>query len=173
MTGHNSIKMTDLLTLYKNLGYYDAESYIQSGNVVFSISDDAAGSDICINIEKAIHERFNYDIAVLIRTIEEMRKIVSVNPFLTKEKFDASKMAVLFLSEKPANSQIEKVRDINYPPDEFRIIEKEIFIYCPNGFGRTKLYTNFFERKMSVTGTARNWRTVNKLLDIAGKKLPV
>jgi uncharacterized protein (DUF1697 family) len=79
-------------------------------------------------------------------------------------------MAVLFLHDEPSETQVQKVADINYPPDKFKIIGKEIFIYCPNGFGRTKLYTNFFEKKMGVIGTARNWKTITAILDIANKK---
>ncbi len=72
----------------------------------------------------------------------------SSNPFLNEINFDPSKMAVMFLHDKPSEAQIQKVADIDYPPDKFKIVGSEIFIYCPNGFGRTKLYTNFFENKM-------------------------
>ncbi len=64
-------------------------------------------------------------------------------------------------------SQILKVQDVDFPPDRFKIIGEEIHIYCPNGFGKTKLYTNFFEKKMGVTGTARNWKTVTTLINMA------
>ena len=99
-----------------------------------------------------------------------MKKIISANPFLEEPGFDPSKMAVLFLELKPSDAQVLKVAGIDYPPDKFHINSREIYIYCPNGFGKTKLYTNFFEAKMKVTGTARNWRTVNKLLEMAEKK---
>jgi uncharacterized protein (DUF1697 family) len=106
----------------------------------------------------------------LIRTVEEMRKLISANPFIAQENFESSKMAVMLLYEKTTKAQIQKVIDIDYPPDKFKIIGKEIFIYCPNGFGRTKLYTNFFEKKMGVTGTARNWKTITTILQIAEKR---
>lgn len=170
MTGHNSIKMTDLTVLFKNLGFYDAETYIQSGNVIFSCVDGLPVPDISSKIEKAILERFNLNVPVLIRTVEEMKKILTANPFLSQKNFDPSKMAVMPLSEKPSKAQIQKVINIDYPPDKFKIIGSEIFIYCPNGFGKAKLYTNFFEKKMGVTGTARNWKTITTLLNIAEKK---
>lgn len=171
MTGHNSLKMTDLLNLFKNIGYADAETYIQSGNIIFSRLDDQQERETAIKIEKAILERFNYSVPTMIRTVEEIRKFASVNPFLTEENFQPSKMAVIFLHEKAKDSQIQKVINIDYPPDKFKIIGREIFIYCPNGFGRTKLYTNFFEKKMGVEGTARNWKTVTTLLQIAEKRM--
>lgn len=170
MTGHNSIRMADLQALYRKMGYKDAETYIQSGNVIFSSMADLTPSQISSKIKRAIRESFNYEITVLIRKVEEMKKLKAANPFLNLENFDPSKMAVLFLDQEPSEAQVQKVINIDYPPDKFKVIGSEIFIYCPNGFGRTKLHTNFFERKMGVAGTGRNWRTINKLLEIAEKK---
>ncbi len=170
MTGHNSVKMTDLAALYNDLGFNNVETYIQSGNVIFGSFDDIPLHDISSKIEKAILEKFNYVIPVLIRTVEEMRNFSLINPFLKEENFEPSKMAVILLYEKPTQDQIQKVIYVSYPPDKFAINGSEIFIYCPNGFGRTKLYTNFFEKKMGVTGTARNWKTITTILQIAEKK---
>jgi uncharacterized protein (DUF1697 family) len=170
MTGHNSLKMADLSDLYRKLGFNDAETYIQSGNVIFNGVDDLTATETALNIEKAILQRFNYNIPVMIRTVEEVRSIISVSPFLAEENFEPSKMAVIFLYEKATEAQIQKVSGINYPPDKFKITGREIFIYCPNGFGRSRLYTNFFEKKMGVTGTARNWKTITTILDIAEKR---
>jgi uncharacterized protein (DUF1697 family) len=159
--------MADLSELFINLGLNDAETYIQSGNVIFSAAGKVPESVLSSNIEKAILEKFSYTVPVMIRTIKDLNNLYSTNPFLKIENFDPSKMAVIFLHDEPSETQIQKVDDIDYPPDKFKIIEKEIFIYCPNGFGRTKLYTNFFEKKMGVTGTARNWKTITTILKIA------
>ena len=169
MTGHNSIKMKDLLILYRDLGFNDASTYIQSGNVVFNDKEDLLPSDISLKIRKSITVKFNYDIQVLIRTIPQMERLISLNPFLTEESFSPSRMAVILLEEKPTEAQIQKVINIDYPPDKFKIVNREVFLYCPNGFGKSKLYTNFFEKKMNVTGTARNWKTITTLLDLAQK----
>lgn len=171
MTGHNSIKMTDLTALYRSMGLSDAETYIQSGNVIFSDIGDITPSALSVNIEQAILERFNFNIPVMIRTRQELKNLFSSNPFLGETKFDPSKMAVLFLHDEPSDAQIQKVANIDYPPDKFKIVGREIFIYCPNGFGRTKIYTNFFEKKMKVSGTGRNWKTITTILGIAEKKI--
>jgi uncharacterized protein (DUF1697 family) len=171
MTGHNTIKMTDLAELFIKIGMKDAETYIQSGNVIFSETGSIPLPALSGNIEQAILKRFNYTIPVMIRTNQELNELFSSNPFLAEPDFDSSKMAVIFLHNIPSDIQILKVLDINYPPDKFRILGKEIFIYCPNGFGRTKLYTNFFEKKMGITGTARNWKTITAILNIAEKKV--
>jgi uncharacterized protein (DUF1697 family) len=167
MTGHNLIKMTELAVLYSSMGFHDARTFIQSGNVIFSDPGNRTVSDLSAALEKAILERFSFIVPVMIRTNSELRELFSSNPFLEEKNFEPSKMAVIFLLDAPSKIQIQKVADINYPPDRFKIIGKEIFIYCPNGFGRTKLYTNFFEKKMGVIGTARNWKTITTILNIA------
>lgn len=170
MTGHNSIKMADLADIYSKLGFSNAETYIQSGNVIFSYSTDLTNSEISFKIEKAISEKFGYNVPVMLRTADDIRKLILVNPYLKEDSFEPSKMAVIFLYENVSTGQIQKVINVDYPPDKFFISGSEIFIYCPNGFGRTKLYTNFFEKKMGVTGTARNWKTVNAVLNSAEKR---
>jgi uncharacterized protein (DUF1697 family) len=170
MAGHNSIRMTDLIALFKDMGFNDAVTYIQSGNVIFSSVAVSAASEIASTIERAIFIRFNFNVPALIRTVQEIKNFMPLNPFLTEENFDPSKMAVMFLHEKATKEQIQKVIKIDYLPDKFKVDGSEIFIYCPNGFGRTKLSTNFFEKKMGVTGTARNWKTITTILEIAENK---
>jgi uncharacterized protein (DUF1697 family) len=171
MTGHNSIKMTDLAALYSDLGFIRPETFIQSGNVVFSTNKEILIPDITKEIETSIHRTYGYEVPVMIRTIPEMRNLFPSNPFLSEVNFEPSKMAVIFLHENPAEFQIQKVADVNYPPDKFKIIGNEIYTFCPNGFGKTKLYTNFFENRMKVTGTARNWKTITTLLSLAENRM--
>ena len=167
MTGHNSIKMAELALLFKDLGFNDVQTFIQSGNVIFK-SDNNEG-ELREKIEKGISARFGYDIAAMIRTVDELEALFLSNPYLKEEDFNPAKMAVIFLHEPVTDTQSAKVSSISYPPDKFQIGEREIFIYCPNGFGRTKLYTNFFENKMGVSGTARNWKTISAIFEIALK----
>lgn len=167
MTGHNSIKMTDLTALFVKLGFEDAKTYIQSGNVVFSYDAVLPVSELSKTIEKSILDRFNFNIPVMTRSTEQLLGLISSNPYIDEKDFNPSKMAVVFLQEKPSEAQTLKVAGVNFPPDRFKIIGTEIHVYCPNGFGKTKLYTNFFENKMGVIGTARNWKTVTALLNMA------
>lgn len=167
MTGHNSIKMADLSLLFSQLGFKENKTYIQSGNVIFKTGEGVTKDEISLRIELAITKKFGYNVRVMIRTKEEVRKLFASNPYLEIPKFDPSKMAVIFLREIVSESQSEKMIKINFPPDKFQITDGEIFIYCPNGFGRTKLYTNFFESKMGITGTARNWKTITAILSLA------
>jgi uncharacterized protein (DUF1697 family) len=169
MTGHNKIKMTELVSLYKSLGFTDAETYIQSGNVIFENSENTLFDHIAEKIENGLKETFGHNVHVLVRSADDLKEIISCNPFTGITNFDSSKLAVIFLHKVPSEGQIDKVRNINFPPDMFYIKGKEIYIYCPNGFGRTKLYTNFFENKMKVTGTARNWNTIIAIFEMASQ----
>jgi uncharacterized protein (DUF1697 family) len=164
MAGHCTIKMADLISLYKKLGFKDAVTYIQSGNVIFTSADNE--ETIASGIENAILKKFGYTVPVMVRTADEIQKINQLNPYIHDKDFDPAKSAVIFLYGEPDRDQLLKVADVNYPPDRFKVTGKEIFIYCPNGFGRTKLYTNFFENRMKVTGTARNWKTVTAIMEI-------
>ena len=170
MTGHNKINMVMLAALFIKSGFKDAETYIQSGNVIFSNTENLPVQKIALKIEEEINREFGYTIPALIRTAEDLREIISANPFSGEINFDPARLAVILLYEDPTNQQLEKVRDVQYPPDKFKIIGREIFIYCPNGFGKTKLYTNFFEKKMKVIGTARNWKTINTTFQVACAK---
>jgi uncharacterized protein (DUF1697 family) len=170
MTGHNIIQMADLKVLYQMLGFEDVETYIQSGNVIFRSSKNIEKSDISLMIEEAITLKYNYRVPVMIKTVAELHSLLSVNPFLNEESFDPAKMAVIFVREELSRQRIEKVSNLDYPPDKFRIVGNEIFIWCPNGFGRSKIYTGFFEKKMGINGTGRNWKTITTLLDIAGRR---
>jgi uncharacterized protein (DUF1697 family) len=171
MTGHNSIKMTDLADLYRDLGLVGPETFIQSGNVIFNAEKEISVHDIAMRIENSINSKYGFVVPAMIRTIPEMRKIITANPFISEVNFDPAKMAVIFLRDNPTDSQIQKVANIDYPPDKFNIIGNEIYTFCPNGFGRTKIYTNFFEKKMNVSGTARSWKTITTLLNLAERRL--
>lgn len=170
MAGHNKIQMTELSALYWKMGFKDVRTYIQSGNVIFSLDIKTELQTVASEIESAILKKFNDAIPVLIRTTSEIKKVISANPFSNENNFDPARLAVIFLYEIPSEEKVDKVKNIDYPPDKFKIIGKEIFIYCPNGFGKTKLYTNFFENKMKVTGTARNWKTIKSILEIAEER---
>ncbi len=170
MAGHNKIKMTSLAEMFRNLGFPDAETFIQSGNAVFSDPMNIPEDQLADKIRKSIFKQFGLNIPAMIRTPENLREIISLNPFGKVENFNPERLAVIFLQERPSQAQIDKVKDVSYPPDEFRITGREIFIYCPNGFGKSKIYTGFFENKMKIAGTGRNWNTVNTLLEIAERK---
>ena len=167
MTGHNSIRMADLSNLYGRLGFGENKTYIQSGNVIFKTETHADRKEIAEKIRQEILKTFRYDIPVIIRDIDELENTELSNPYINFPDFDTSKMAVIFLLNPVTKVGIDKMSAVRYSPDQYCILDREILVYCPNGFGKTKLYTNFFESKMKVVGTARNWKTVATLLEMA------
>lgn len=163
--GKHTIPMVELKALYEKMGFKSITTYIQSGNVIFLTKDNV---HLSINkIREGILEKYGYTIPILIRTVDEMQSAVETNPFLKRKGINMDKLHVTFLSEISSKEHLEKIKMVNFPPDEFVIIEKEIYISCPNGYGNSKLSNTFFENKLKVTATTRNWRTVNELLRIA------
>lgn len=118
-------------------------------------------------IERAIYKKYNFQVPVIIRNDEELKKIISSNPFLKEKNIEEKKLHVTFLSNTPAKMNVESIKDIDFSPDKFIIKGKEIYLHIPESYGETKLSNNFFEKKLKITATTRNWNTVNKLLEMA------
>ncbi len=168
VSGQKKIRMEDLKKLYEEAGFSEVTTYIQSGNVIFKTSTGLSIPGISQKIEKAIEEKYHFNVPIIIRTDDEMHKILSSNPFLKEEGLNLEKLHVTFLEEKPEPIDIKEIRKFNFPPDVFHIIGKEVYLYCPGGYGNTKLSNTFFENKLRVKATTRNWNTVGKLAELAG-----
>lgn len=167
VSGQKKIVMADLKTLYENLGFIDVVTYIQSGNVIFKTDKNTGDTELASKIEQAIFTNYNFHVPVITRTAKEMADIISANPFLTNKEIDPEKLHVTFLSDSPKQANHESIKDPEYLPDRFIIIGKEVFLYCPDNYGETKLSNRFFESKLKVSATTRNWKTVNRLFEIA------
>jgi uncharacterized protein (DUF1697 family) len=160
--GKNKIPMSGLKSLFKSLGFENVVTYIQSGNVVFrSPAGDAQA--LAVGIEERIAEVFGVSATVLLRTPAELGEIAGSNPFVSR-KADLSKLHVVFLDGPPAADAVAELDPKRSPPDEFSVRGREIYLHLPNGAGRTKLTIDYFERRLGVRATARNWRTLTKLL---------
>jgi uncharacterized protein (DUF1697 family) len=166
VSGHKKIQMNDLKTLYEDLKFKNVTTYIQSGNVVFKASKQR-DEVLAKKIEAAIYSKYDFEVPVITRNVEEMKNTISINPFLKDTGIDKEKLHVTFLEEIPDKTKVDSIKNIDYSPDKLIITGKEIFLYCPNGYGITKLSNNFFENKLKVNATTRNWKTVNKLVEIA------
>jgi uncharacterized protein (DUF1697 family) len=139
---------------------------VQSGNVVFESADAQAG-DLARRIEAQIRSTFGYQVPVLVRRPEDLRRILADNPFLRREGTAIEQLYVTFFDGAPARAGLEGLPNPNADGDEFALGVEEVFLWCPNGYGRTKLNNNFFERKLKMAATTRNWKTVMALQEIA------
>jgi uncharacterized protein (DUF1697 family) len=104
---------------------------------------------------------------VILRTRDEIAKILSGNPLLKKKGIHLTKLHVTFLESAASKEGLEKLSEIKADDDEFRAAGREIYLHCPDGYGRTKLSNNAIERALAVRATTRNWNTVNKLYEMA------
>ena len=168
VSGHNIISMSDLKKLYQSLDFKNVVTYVQSGNVIFDTTKKDA-SKLSSLIETQIKKSFNLSVSVLIRDKNDLQRIISGNPFIKRKK-DPIKLYITFLQSSPAPFDFNKLPLPSTESDEFILIDKEIFIFCPNGYGRTKLNNNFFEKKLNLISTTRNWNTVNALYKLASEK---
>jgi uncharacterized protein (DUF1697 family) len=169
VSGHNMIKMPKLKLLYDSLGLEGVSTYIQSGNVVFRTgSDDPAA--IGSSLERAIEGRFGLSVEVILRRPSELAKIVKASPFVGQKNIHEERLYVTFLKTKPSAALVRTMKDAAAKSsDQYEIAGSEIYLHCPNGYGKTLLSNTFFEKQLKVMATTRNWKTVNTLLAMASR----
>ncbi|MFZ1754251.1 MAG: DUF1697 domain-containing protein [Caldilineaceae bacterium] len=161
--GNKKIRMADLKALYESLGFVNVASYVQSGNVIFE-TDAAQSPALAARIEAAILAHFGFDVTVLLRSSEELRRILDGNPFPGAEpKF----LHVLFLAAAPDPALLETLTVPANRGEEWRLAGREMYLHYPNGSGRSKMTGAFFERALGLAASARNWNTVNALYERA------
>jgi uncharacterized protein (DUF1697 family) len=164
--GHHKIKMTELKSLCESLGFAKVLTYIQSGNIVFETKEHG-DERLAKKIGGAIEKKFKFCPEVIVRTAEEMRAVVKKNPFV-KQDFDPAKLAVFFLASDPGNAAREAVARIEANPEVIKPVGSEIYIYFPDGQGKSKLkFANVEKAINRIAWTARNWNTVEKLVEMS------
>jgi uncharacterized protein (DUF1697 family) len=162
--GKNKLPMKDLTGMFAAAGCADVRSYIQSGNVLFKATPTLA-AQLPTAIAARITERFGYQTPVVLRTAVELADIVAGNPFL-EQGGDEDALHVLFLSSLPTPGLIRTLDPGRSPPDAFIVKGREVYLQLPNGVARSKLTNAYFDSRLKTTSTGRNWRTVNKLLEL-------
>jgi uncharacterized protein (DUF1697 family) len=166
--GHNSIKMESLRAVYESLGLCDAQTYVQSGNVVFrtTVRDLV---QLAKRIETKIEQTYGFRPTVIVRSPSELREAIRRNPFAARRGIDPSRLLITFLASEPSPEARQKMLGIQADPEELRLEGREVYAYFPNGIGRAKLSPALIERTLKTAGTGRNWNTVTKLLEMAEK----
>jgi uncharacterized protein (DUF1697 family) len=169
VSGKNMIKMADLTALFKGFGFADVLTYLQSGNVVFSNNKGLNESELSDLITTRIKKKLGFDVPVLFRTQTEIESILTNNNFINKEKSDSDRLYVTMLEEHPEKSKIDSLMLSDFSPERFEISGREVYLFCPDGYGRAKLNNNFFEKKLGITATTRNWNTIKAVADMMNK----
>jgi uncharacterized protein (DUF1697 family) len=166
--GHNKVGMEALRSLYASLELQDAQTYVQSGNVVFRTAEKDLVS-LAARIESGIERSFGFRPSVILRTTSELRAAIAASPFSKRTGIEPNRVLVTFLAAAPSAEARKKALSIQADPEELHIMERELYVYFPNGMGRPKLSMASVERMLKVPGTGRNWNTVTKLLEMAEK----
>ncbi|HEX5423040.1 MAG TPA: DUF1697 domain-containing protein [Candidatus Acidoferrales bacterium] len=157
--GQNLLKMERLRELCEKLGMKDARTYVQSGNLVFAADGNAAKWEQ--SLERKLAGETRLPVSVLVRTAAEMKKVLAGNPFVKEKGIDTKRLAVVFLQQTPSKQALEKMRSVDAGNERFHCSGREIYIHCPDGFARTKLYA--LDKFLAQRTTTRNWNTVTKL----------
>lgn len=160
--------MADLARLYMELGFGDVRTYIQSGNVVFS-DGGAEEDEVVRRLEAGLEARYGFAVGVMVRSAEEWGRVISDNPFPAaagEEREGLKGLVVTFLSGEPSEELVDEARDVDAGEDEFAVVGRDVYVNCVGGYGMTGLTNGFFEKRLKVPGTTRNWRTVNRIGDL-------
>lgn len=166
VSGHNLVKMDALRKLYESLGFQSVTTYKQSGNLIFTASG-FDNNELEQTVSERIEKDFGIIVPVIVLTIDRLREIVDNNPFLKDSSKDIAFLHATFLASQPLSYNQKDIEDKKQDGEDIVFTDNVVYLYCPNGYGRTKLTNNFLETKLKVSATTRNWKTTNELLTIA------
>lgn len=164
VSGKNPIKMEQLRTLLINNNFFEVQTYIQSGNIIFK-HNETDKEKISQSLYDIIRNNFGFEVPVFVYSQEDFKVLATTNPFNEEAINEPTKVLVSFLSEMtPKLNYKEIFNDII--DEKYSINDNHIFIYCPKGYGKSKLNNNYIERKLKVKATTRNWKTILKLSEL-------
>ena len=163
--GNKIIKMDALRTLCESLGLSEAQTLLQSGNVVFQ-SEEKNREKLARRIEGGIEKKFRFEARVVVRSSVDLRRVIEKNPFKAGKTPNLSLLQVMFLDGKPEAGAYADLRSSYKGSEEMHLVGEELFVYYCNGSGKSKLTNDLIQRKLQVAGTARNWNTIQKLFDL-------
>lgn len=161
--GKNKILMAELRDLLLNIGLKDVQTYIQSGNIIFN-SEEENASKLELRIGGAIKEHFGLSVPVIVKTKDALKTVFSSCPF-SEEKKQKSYFSLLYTP--PKAELVNEVLSITFENEDIKISPNCVYFYSSIGYGKTKYNNNFFERKLRVIATARNYKTMVKLLELS------
>lgn len=164
--GAHMLPMKDLKLLFEQLGCAGVQTYIQSGNVVFRTADANAGR-LAKRVTAAVAEARGFEPRVLVLTRGELERAAAGNPF--READDSPQSVHLFFLAEPAKSaDVQSLNALKSATERFVLKGRVLYLHTPDGLGTSKLAARA-ERLLGVAATARNWRTVTALVELASK----
>jgi uncharacterized protein (DUF1697 family) len=161
--GNQMLPMKDLVKLMEKNACTDVRTYIQSGNVVFCSTSDAAS--VAKRLSSAIEKGHGFEPRVLVLTAAELAKAAAANPFPEAEQ-DPKTVHLFFLAARPTKADLKGMDALKTRTERYALKGTVFYLHTPDGFGTSKLAARV-EKLLGVEATARNWRTVGKLLELA------
>ena len=166
--GNNKVPMAHLRELLGELGYGDVRTHLQSGNAVFTAAVGTPPEEVALQIEGVLEVELGLASRVLVRTRPELERVVAENPLLDVAD-DHARLLVVFLSGALDRAAVSDLAPADFEPDVFALGEREIYAWYPDGVHATRLSNAFWERRLGLTATGRNWNTVTRLLEMMGE----
>ena len=164
--GHHKIPMSELRQLCEGLGYGHTQTFIQSGNVVCTGSDEASAVER--KLEQAIATHFGFSTPVIVRTAKQWRAYLRGNPFLAASQRDPNLVLLGLSKSRPALGAVAALRERAATGEKVAAVGDALWLYFASGVGRSKLSPAVIDRLVGSSVTARNWRTVQQLAAMAG-----
>ncbi|MFE9800041.1 DUF1697 domain-containing protein [Streptomyces goshikiensis] len=168
--GARKVPMAELRQVLEGLGHGDVQTYLQSGNAVFSTArTDPDPADLARELEAAIEARFGFSVPCLVVDGAYLRAVADACPFPAAE-LEGKQLHATFFSEQPGAERFSGIDGPSYLPEEYRVGDRVVYLYAPDGLGRSKL-AEALARPAVVRGidvTSRNWNTVVKLIELTG-----
>ncbi len=165
---HNRLRMDILRSYCEELLWQNIQTYIQSGNIVFQ-SKDTEPKVLADRLDLLLLEKMGKPIHILATELSELAKIFENNPFKIERNISIDHLYLMLLRDVPSPEQVESIPSVLYLPDEFIVSGRAVYLYLPNGVADSKLTNTLFEKKFQTQATARNWKTISKLIQIGNE----
>ncbi|MBX2930573.1 MAG: DUF1697 domain-containing protein [Chitinophagaceae bacterium] len=164
--GHKIIKMLALKEMYEKLTFKNVQTYIQSGNVIFSSKENNI-NNLGEKISLAIKKEFGFEVPVIVLTVETLQKIIQQNPFINDKQKNVASVYIAFLAENPFTLNQAIFVDYLQANEAIALTQNAAYFYSPKEISNSKLTNNLIEKKLKVRATTRNLNTTYELLKIA------
>jgi uncharacterized protein (DUF1697 family) len=168
VAGANPLKMAELRAVCVSLGYADAQTLLQSGNLVFTTAPRATAA-LESELESATFDRLGLRTDYIVRTAAEWHALIADNPFPTEAADDPGHLVAIPIKRASQAADVATFCDGWLGPERIAVKNKQIYVYYPDGIGRSKLTLARIEKALGVRGTGRNWNTVLKLAELCGE----
>ncbi|MDG1708923.1 MAG: DUF1697 domain-containing protein [Emcibacteraceae bacterium] len=167
VSGQKKIIMSELKVMIENLGFENVLTYIQSGNIIFEHQSDHP-EKFKNTLENAIEKKYGFSVYIDVLRVATINKIFQNLPFGNIDlAADGSKVIVCFLSDYPDADDLSRLKEFLNSTEKLISLDKILYLHCPEGSGKSKVSNAVIERKLNVTSTARNLKTVAKLCELS------